>query len=198
MKKKIMIFVTGLVMAGLFGACAENVDVPASEAPTTEEITAEAETEEETTEETTTEAATEENIAPDEASGDEFDSQNPFMNFIGVYHCDLANINVQSDGNDTAKVVVIWGDGYSSSSEWNMTIKWNDDMKFEYKDCVKKTSTYNEDAELESETVDYEDGTGSFEFNNNEIIWHDDKEYIADGMVFEYQLAPSAPDEAGE
>ena len=52
MKKKIMIFVTGLVMAGLFGACTENVDVPASEAPTTEEITAEAETEEETSEET--------------------------------------------------------------------------------------------------------------------------------------------------
>ena len=59
MKKKIMLFMTGLVMAGLFGACTENFDVPASEAPTTEEITAESEIEEETTEETTTEAATE-------------------------------------------------------------------------------------------------------------------------------------------
>lgn len=204
MKKKIMVFMTGLVMTGLFAACTANVDVPASEASTTaEEVTAEAETEEDATEEAsteaTTEATTEESFAPNEASGDtEEEGQNPFMNFTGIYNCDMANLEVECDGKDGAKITVIWGDGISQSSEWKMNVKWNDDLLFEYEKCVKKTYTYSEDAELEEERVDYEDGTGRFDFSNNEITWTDDKEGIAYGMTFISQPAPGAPDEAGE
>ncbi len=198
MKKKIMILVTGLAMTGLFAACTSNVNLPGTTPETTEattEAASEEVTEEATTAEPETEATTE--FAPDEASGDD-ESDNPFEAFEGVYYCDLANIDVRADGKDGAKVTVVWGNGINASSEWKMDITWNDDLWFSYENCVKKTSTYSDEAELEEEKIDYEDGTGSFTFGDNVITWNDNKEYIAEGMKFEKQGVIAAPDEAGE
>ena len=201
MKKNIKILVTGLAMTGLFAACTSNVDLPGT-APETTEATTEAASEEVTEEEVTEEPETTETteFVPDEASGDEEKEvkDNPFEYYEGVYYCDLANIDVRPDGKDGAKVTVVWGNGINESSEWKMDITWNDDLWFSYENCVKKTSTYSEEAELEEEKVNYEDGTGSFTFGDNEITWSDDKENIAAGMKFEKQGVIAAPDEAGE
>ena len=52
--------------------------------------------------------------------------------------------------------------------------------------------TYNSNGELESETQDYENGTGSFVFGEDSTFtWHDDQE----GRELVFQWAPSAETE---
>lgn len=168
MKKWISMFVV-LVMIFSLAACAAQKPAEASPAPA-EDTAAEADKAEETGEE---------------------DGQNPIMNFVGIYGHDRASILVEAaDGTDGAKITVTWASSAAENSEWVMTGKFDaDKLTVKYDDCVKTDFVYKEDGTVESETVAYENGEGTFTFSDGEQItltWDDAEEHIADGTVFEY------------
>ena len=203
MKKKIVIMAAGMMLIGALTACAGQADSQTTQAKstaaaTTEATTAAAEEDNSTAQaDSDTEAPVE---APDEASGDtESDGQNPVMNFIGIYSCDRASIQVEAKGKDEALFTINWSSSAFEHCEWVMSGKLDlDKLTVDYSDGVKRTIVYTSEGELDSDNVDYEDGSGTFTFSGNTVTWKDNKEGAADGMVFEFGPAFSAPDEAGE
>ena len=118
------------------------------------------------------------------------DGQNPVMNFIGVYGHDRASIMVEADGMDGAKITVTWGASAAENAEWVMSGKFDPEtLTVAYTDCVKTVYVWNEQGEIDSETVEYENGEGTITFTDGEALsltWDDAQEHIADGTVFEY------------
>lgn len=122
-----------------------------------------------------------------EPEGGEEDGQNPVMNFIGEYSCGRATIRVEAEGADGAAFSVHWGSSYNEAAEWTMSGKLDPDtLKVEYDDCRSAAVTYNDDGSVASETVNYENGKGSFTFNGEDysLTWQDDEENAAEGMTF--------------
>ena len=118
------------------------------------------------------------------------DGQNPVMNFIGVYGHDRASIMVEADGMENAKITVTWGGSAAENAEWVMSGKFDPEtLTVQYTDCVKTVYVWNEQGEIDSETVEYENGEGTITFTDGEALsltWDDAQEHIADGTVFEY------------
>ena len=118
------------------------------------------------------------------------DGQNPVMNFVGNYACDRANIFVECNGDDGARMTVTWGSSAWDDSEWIMTGTFDTGtLQFEYHDCVRTDYKYKEDGEVEAAEEVYTGGHGFMQFTEGDtltLIWQDDQENVADGMVFEY------------
>ena len=118
------------------------------------------------------------------------DGQNPVMNFIGVYGHDRASVMVEADGSDGAKITVTWGSSAAENSEWVMSGKFDPEtLTVAYTDCVRTDYVWNEQGEIDSETVAYENGEGTITFSDDgalTLTWDDAQEHIADGTVFEY------------
>ena len=124
----------------------------------------------------------------------EEDGQNPVMNFVGVYGCGRATMLVEADGMDGAKVTVTWGSSASENSQWIMTGPFDPEtLTIRYSDCVRTDFVWNEQGEVETETVVYENGEGTITFTEGEslsLVWDDAQEQIASDMVFD--TAPPA------
>ncbi|MBQ9827777.1 MAG: hypothetical protein IJM62_03750 [Lachnospiraceae bacterium] len=182
MKKLISIILAGLMVLSL-AACAGKKDAE-SDAP---ESGAPESTEPDTKEDETKDT---------EPSGD---GQNPVMNFIGDYVADRATITIQPLGKTDAQIHITWSDSAFAHSEWDMTGTFDtDDLTIEYEDCVKKTIVFKENGEIESETIDYEDGVGEIAFlEGGKLVWDDDEEDIAEGVEFEF-LSPAGRDDETE
>ncbi len=120
------------------------------------------------------------------------DGQNPIMNFVGSYAKDRALIEVSAaDDKDGAKFHITWGSSAAEHSEWDMTGTFDPEtLTVSYENAVRKDVVFKEDGSVESETVVYEDGTGSFTFSQegNSLTWKDEKEHIADDTVFGWAL----------
>ena len=127
--------------------------------------------------------------AGSEAAGD---TQNPVMNFIGRYGMDRCTIDVECDGDENGKITVTWSGSAFENAEWVMTGKLDPDtLVLEYADAVKTIRTFNESGEVAEETVEYENGTGSFTFHvaddgTTTLTWDDAMEHIADEIVYIY------------
>ncbi|MBQ6314013.1 MAG: hypothetical protein IJI11_00250 [Mogibacterium sp.] len=126
-------------------------------------------------------------------SGDDVpadDGQNPVMNFVGNYVCDRASIFISAEGEDGASAIVTWASSASENSSWMMSGTFDTEtLRFDYTNGVRTDYVYNDQGEEDSVTETYTDGTGYMQFTDGENLtleWHDDKENIADGMVFEY------------
>lgn len=118
---------------------------------------------------------------------DEGDTQNPTMNFVGTYAKDRCSILVEAQGQNNAKFTVMWGSSAAEHSEWTMSGKLDTEtLTVDYTDCVKKDVVFKEDGTIDTETVIYENGTGTFKFDGSTLTWTDNNENAADGMVFEY------------
>ena len=121
------------------------------------------------------------------------EGQNPIMNFVGSYAKDRALIEVSAaDDKDGAKFHITWSSSAAEHSEWDMTGTFDPEtLTVTYENAVKKDVVFKEDGSVESETVVYEDGTGSFTFSaeENSLTWKDEKEHIADDTVFGWALA---------
>jgi hypothetical protein len=77
----------------------------------------------------------------------------------------------------------------SAASVWTMSGELNTDtFTVEYDNCVKTDYVYNEDGSVMSETSVYIDGTGRIIFNPQDgtLVWEDEKEHVADALIFEY------------
>ena len=169
MKKWISMFVV-LVMIFSLAACAAQKPAEASPAPA-EDAAAEADKAEETGEE---------------------DGQNPIMNFIGPYACDRANVLIEADGTEGARVTVTWANDTSETTEWKMSGPFDPNtLTITYEGGTKTVRTFNEDGSVANEEVAYTDGTGSIVFTtegSTKLKWDDAKEHVADGMEFTWNF----------
>ena len=103
----------------------------------------------------------------------------------GEYSSGRCNIAVSADENDQLQFVVQWSSSSNESSRWEMSGSYDSAKKrVEYVDAVSKNLVYDAEGN-EIATVNYEDGTGYFEFtDDSSFIWHDNKEDVAAEMIF--------------
>ena len=122
------------------------------------------------------------------AQGEEGDGQNPIMNFVGTYASGRASILVEPDGMQESKFTIMWGSSAAETSEWTMSGVLNTEtLTVDYTNGVRKNLVFNEDGSVASEEIVYENGKGSFKFDeSNKLIWTDEQEHAADDMVFEF------------
>ena len=121
--------------------------------------------------------------------GSEDDFQNPTMNFIGPYVAEGVEMEVSASGKRDAEFKVTWSRENSAVSVWTMSGELNTDtFTVEYDNCVKTDYVNNEDGSVKSETSVYSDGTGRIIFNPQDgtLVWEDEKEHVADALIFEY------------
>lgn len=145
---------------------------------------------------TATEAETQATEAATEATAEvatEEDGQNPIMNFIGPYACDRANILIEANGNEGAKVTAMWADDATKTTKWEMSGSFDTDkLTITYDNCIKTTITYADDGSVVTEEDNYTDGTGTITFtetsDGTELTWDDAKEHVADGMTFKFNF----------
>lgn len=113
--------------------------------------------------------------------------QNPVMNFIGEYYGGRAVVLVEAKGDDTAQITVTWSESYDTKAVWTMSGVFNEDTtSVAYTDGVKKSVTYNDKGEITSEVEIYNGGKGEFVFSYDGVTWDDQKEHVADNMVFKW------------
>ena len=116
------------------------------------------------------------------------DGENPAMNFIGRYACDRASILFEAGEGSTARATVTWGSSARETSTWVMSGVFDvRTLTMEYTNCVRKDSVYSSDGSLELDNIMYEEGSGRIVFQDDgTLIWEDDQEHMADGMVFQF------------
>ncbi len=122
----------------------------------------------------------------EEPAGTE-DGQNPVMNFIGLYRCDRASIQVEASGSRDAKLTVTWGSSAFENSLWEMSGPFDEaSCSVAYDNCVRTNRVFNENGEIEEETVVYKNGRGFvyFDYEDNSLTWEDDEEQMGEGMFF--------------
>lgn len=124
-------------------------------------------------------------------NGGSEDGQNPIMNFVGNYQCDRAAIFISADDSENgASAIVTWGSSASENSSWVMSGTFDsENLKFEYDNCTRTDYVYSTNGGEDEITEVYNDGHGVITFTEGDpltLTWQDDKENVADGMVFEY------------
>jgi hypothetical protein len=117
------------------------------------------------------------------------DTQNPIMNFIGDYSNGRAMMTILPSGKDAAKITVKWAGSALDNSTWEMSgpcVIDENTLTVAYTDCVKTNRSYNADGSVQSETVEYKDGSGriTIELENSQITWADDQEDVGADQVF--------------
>ncbi len=111
----------------------------------------------------------------------EEDGQNPVMNFIGRYGSmeNQTFILVEASGSDGAKFSMEKATGFSTRTRWEITGRFDPDtLTVAYENGVKTLVefTYEGDKEVSHETVEYDNGTGTFVFTEDlTLIWHEDQ-----------------------
>ena len=135
-----------------------------------------------------------EDSAKDAESAGEEDGQNPVMGFIGPYAYGRAGMYIEADGMHNARVSVAWGSSAREHSEWTMSGPFDEEtLTITYSDCVRKDIVFNEDGSVKSETIAYENGTGTITFLDNgdlSLVWKDDQDHMADDGVFTWSFVP--------
>ena len=130
--------------------------------------------------------------ASTEAAATEEEGQNPVMNFIGPYAWSRASAMVEAAGSNGARISIDWASSAAEGSRWVMTGELDPEtLTVKYTDCVKTDYVFGEDGEIESETVRYENGTGTITFQSEgapSFTWQDDMENIAEDAVFEWNF----------
>ena len=115
------------------------------------------------------------------AGGD--DGQNPVMNFAGTYQSGRCSLTITPGGKDGATITATWGNSADCASKWIMHAVFDPDtLRLTYADSTKTTSTYDENGNVVSQTVDYTDGSGRLQlFGDGTLRWEDENE--ADSLV---------------
>ena len=111
------------------------------------------------------------------------DGQNPVMNFAGTYQSGRCSLTITPDGKDGATITATWGNSADCASKWIMHAAFDPDtLRLTYADSTKTTSTYDENGNVVSQTVDYTDGSGRLQlFGDGTLRGEDENE--ADSLV---------------
>ena len=177
MKTKLFAALLALVLTLALAGChkTENVDVSTTVPTATEAV------------ETTTEA--EKTKEAEETS--ETVSKTVIKNQIslaGTWEDKVSQravLEVRGGQNQTYQLHVHWGDSAFTSDDWTMTGTFNDSTgELTYKNCTRKTITFDENGGTESEDVHYTNGTGKFIYKNGELSWQADNDSDVNICVF--------------
>ena len=135
--------------------------------------------------------AEEAEVIVEEPAAQPEDGQNPVMNFVGTYYGGRPSILVECEGAENAKFTVVWGSSAWETSEWTMSGRLDTEtLTVNYDNCTRIDRVYAADGTLESETVAYENGSGSVSFlaDQNALTWNDAQEHIADEITFTFDV----------
>lgn len=96
------------------------------------------------------------------------------------------NIEIIKHGDDLYDVQIHWGAGATEMYFWQMTASPAASNILQYQNCRHSIITLPEDETGEdTETVQYENGTGSFTLlSTNELTWQDDTGHAGDNVLF--------------
>ena len=119
------------------------------------------------------------------------DWQNPADSYLGAYQCDRAHATVESFYPDSAWIIIEWGGSASEAAHWDIVGKLDPETKtIEYKDSTKQNLVYDENGDVKSEEIEYDNGTGTIVFGDDgTFTWHDDQSDSETDMVFELMPA---------
>ncbi len=128
------------------------------------------------------------------------DGQNPVMNFIGSYQAGRCSAQVEAVGNEGAQVTLMWVNSAFAATEWNMSGVFDPEtMVLSYEDGTRIEHEADENG-TDTTQVIYENGKGSFRFDENlTFTWDDQEEHAGDGLVFEWMpIVPETESEQAE
>lgn len=117
-------------------------------------------------------------------------NENVLDNFVEKYGlkgptAGKAYVDVEKD-NEKLKFKIWWHESANSYSEWQMSGKLNlETLTLEYTNAKHTTRVY-ESKEVFLDTVEYENGTGQFIFNdqNKSLTWEDNQSDDNEGVIF--------------
>ncbi|MBR0161054.1 MAG: hypothetical protein IJQ02_07235 [Oscillospiraceae bacterium] len=90
----------------------------------------------------------------------------------------------RKEGSEDYSIYIHWGSSAFETSVWNMTAHPAGSNVLRYEDCRHAILTYDQNGN-ETETLQYENGSGAFELTStNELLWHDEYDHAADDMPF--------------
>ena len=186
MKRTVKIMIALLAIAAMllsFAACAEKKDGETTETQveTEADTTAEGETEADTTAEGETEADT---TAEGETEAEDANAEGRALaDFAGTYASGRCTVKIEAENETDALVTVTWGNTAAEVEEFTMHGSYNPDVfRLTYSDSEKKVVTYGENGEVVEEKVEYSNGVGRFQFNNDGTMrWEDEQE--ADALI---------------
>ena len=188
--KKILCLLLALCLLTALNACGKKQEAqPETEVPAEETAEPAQDTPAETEAEPPVDVA---EPVPEEAEAPaEEDGQNPVMNFIGPYVSGRAHAMVEAEGSDRAKITIEWGDSANSLARWVMSGTLDlDTLTVEYYNCVRSYVTYKEDGSVESETAEYENGTGTITFDGGSSFTWKGNQSEQEDLVFEWSFEP--------
>ena len=173
MKRTVKIMIALLAIAAMllsFAACAEKKDGETTETQVETEADTTAEGETKTEADTTAEGET-------EAEG------RALADFAGTYVSGRCTVKIEAENETDALVTVTWGNTAAETDQFTMHGSYNPDVfRLTYSDSEKKVVTYGENGEVVEEKVEYSNGVGRFQFNNDGTMrWEDEQE--ADALI---------------
>ena len=115
------------------------------------------------------------------------DGQDPVMDLAGEYRCDRANAAVECFGNEEVRITIEWGGSAWELAHWDITGRLDTDtLTITYADSIKQNIVYDDNGDVSSEEVVYDDGTGTIIFHGDgTFTWHEDQSEYGNDMVFE-------------
>ena len=184
--KKILCLLLAVCLLTALNACGKKQDTQ-TEAAVEESTEAVTEPAQDTPAETEAEtpAGEAEPVTEEAEVPAEEDGQNPVMNFVGPYASGRAHAMVEAEGSDRAKITIEWGDSANALVRWVMSGTLDPDtLTVEYYNCVRSYVTYKEDGSVESETAEYENGTGTIIFDGGSSFTWKGNQSEQENLVF--------------
>ncbi|MBP3874511.1 MAG: hypothetical protein J6E41_02245 [Lachnospiraceae bacterium] len=106
--------------------------------------------------------------------------------YVGSYACGRAFLEIERvDSQYIASVV--WGNSASETVEWTYPCTYDTASKSLLCDGkgFKTTTSFNEDGEIASQTIDTTDESAQFSFDGRNLTWEDADEDAGKDMLFE-------------
>ena len=134
-----------------------------------------------------TEAAPE-TAVPEAASVPDAPSASDDDPYVGTYvepQGQRATMEITTDGR-MYFVTVDWSSGPEDHSQWTFSGSFDENGEMEYFNGLKTVTQPDEEGDL-IPVLDYNYGMGTIRMTAEGIVWEDEQEHIADGLVFEAQ-----------
>ena len=174
--KRLLAAVMALIMTAVFcTSCKKPTDPDPSETAESTNTEEPGSVESTTDEEPTTDTAPTETV------------QYTADDFAGTYVCERCSATVSVSGGNSMEFRFFWGAGAREYALWTMSGEFDPETRqVSFSDCKKMIGTYISQDEV-SESEEYSAGTGRIVFSEDGMSWEDDKEGIANGMLFVLQ-----------
>lgn len=123
----------------------------------------------------------------DDGKGDETDStENMPVCYLGVWGCGRATLRITENTDGSYLGWISWADSAFAHTEWEYPLVYDAaSKKLVCTGNATKTEYVYQDASSDpTVTVCYTDGSGSFSYSNQTILWSDEQEDAGKDMEF--------------